>query len=54
LFFKNKNGARRRVAPPPTRLLGESLTPRLSESESYRLPDSASQGVAMVSRGVAI
>jgi hypothetical protein len=31
-----------------------SLTPRLSESESRRLPDSASRGVAMVSRGVAI
>jgi hypothetical protein len=27
---------------------------KLSESESRRLPESASQGVAMVSRGVAI
>jgi hypothetical protein len=29
-------------------------TPRLGESESRRLPDSASRGVDMVSRGVAI
>ncbi len=38
----------------PTRLIGESLTPGLGELESRRLPDSLSQGVAMVSRGVAI
>ncbi len=34
-------------ATPRARLIGESLTPRLGESENRRLPDSASQGVAI-------
>jgi hypothetical protein len=47
----------------PTRLKGNSqsinirnhkTTPRLGESESRRLPDLASRGVAMVSQGIAI
>ncbi len=52
-MFKRKT-RRVGVGDSLTRLIGESLTPRLSKSESRRLPDTASHGVAMVSRGVAI
>ncbi len=41
--------ASRRVGGSPTWLVGESLTPRLGDSESCRLPDSASRGVSMES-----
>jgi hypothetical protein len=46
----NENSASRRVSDSPTWRVGKSLAPRLGELESHQLPDSASQGVAMVSR----
>jgi hypothetical protein len=49
---------KKRLSATPTRRVGESafecLKEKLGESKSRRLPDSASRGVAMLSRGVGI
>ncbi len=47
LNVSKENLASRRVGDSSTRPVGESLTPRLGKSRSRRLPDLASQGVAM-------